>query len=72
MAISKVLGVEWANIASYGGVAKANIANLGGGTTPPSSGPSIIPSQTSYLLGWCFGFWFGFSTKKQTTPKNNT
>jgi len=46
MAIGKVLGVEWANIASYGGVAKANIANLGGATPPVTSGPIAITGIT--------------------------
>ena len=46
MAISKVLGVEWANIASYGGVAKANIASLGGATAPVTSGPIAISDIT--------------------------
>lgn len=47
MAIGKVLGVEWANIASYGGVAKANIANLGGTTAPVASGPIGISDVTT-------------------------
>lgn len=46
MAIGKILGVEWANIASYGGVAKANIANLGGATPPVTSGPIAITGIT--------------------------
>ncbi len=47
MAIGKVLGVEWANIASYGGVAKANIASLGGATAPVASGPIGISDVTT-------------------------
>ena len=47
MAIGKVLGVEWANIATYGGVAKANIASLGGATAPVASGPIGISDVTT-------------------------
>lgn len=47
MAIGKVLGVEWANIASYGGVAKANIASLGGATAPVARGPIGISDVTT-------------------------
>jgi len=47
MAISKVSGIAWANIASYGGVSKANIANLVG-QSAPSSGGGPAWSSTLY------------------------
>ena len=41
MAVGKVSGIAWVNIAKYGGVSKANIASLGGGASPPkTSGPA--------------------------------
>ena len=44
MAISKISGIAWANVAKYGGVSKTNIANLGGQSAPSSGGGPAFSS----------------------------
>jgi hypothetical protein len=50
MAITKISGVPWANLAKVGGIAKASITNIGGASTPPPP-----PSCTTVYYGYSDG-----------------
>ena len=47
MAITKISGVLWANLAKVGGIAKASITNIGGASTPPPP-PSCVTLSLGY------------------------
>ena len=49
MAITKISGVPWANLAKVSGIAKASISNIGGATSPPSV--NCIPFPLGYSDG---------------------